>query len=81
MASLSFTIASLLAGNSVPWFGFNSCNVEPDRLEERSNIANGLLSKSIDELKRTTRIFLIKSIDIPLTGLPEGGTKRKWEAK
>jgi serine/threonine protein kinase len=71
MASLSFTIASLLAGRSVPWFGFSGCNVEPDRLKERSNIATELLGKkSINKLNETTRMLLIGSINESLVALP-----------
>jgi hypothetical protein len=63
MASLSFTIASLLAGGSVPWYGFNGCNIKPERLKDRSNTATELLRESNNKLTETTRTLLIKSID------------------
>ena len=63
MASLSFTIASLLAGNSVPWFGFNGCNVDFDRLQERSDIATKSLRENDNKLDETTSNLLIDSIN------------------
>jgi serine/threonine protein kinase len=77
MASLSFTIATLLAGSSVPWFGFNNCNVEPDRLKERSTIAFKLLCKRNNNLNKTTRKLLMKSIEGSLVGLQDRPLKRK----
>ena len=63
MASLSFTIASLLAGSSVPWFGFDSCNVGLDRLKERSDIATKSLRENDNKLDETTRNSLIDLIN------------------
>jgi molybdopterin-binding protein len=77
MASLSFTIASLLAGSPSPWCGFNGCNVEPDRLTERSNIATELLRKSKNKLNKTTRTFLIESIVESLVQSPKSRHKRR----
>lgn len=78
MASLAFTIASLLAGGSVPWFGFSGCNVELYRLSERSNIATKLLGDNDNKLKNeTTRtLFLIESIHGLLTGVQTRSKKR-----
>jgi hypothetical protein len=76
MASLSFTIATLLAGSSVPWFGFNNCNVEPDRLKERLEIATELLRERNNKLHETTRKLLIKSIDGSWVGLQNRPQKR-----
>jgi hypothetical protein len=78
MASLAFTIASLLAGGSVPWFGFSCCNVELYRLSERSNIATKLLGDNDNKLKNeTTRtLFLIESIHGLLTGVQTRSKKR-----
>jgi hypothetical protein len=77
MASLSFTIASLLAGNSVPWFGFDGCNIEPDILIKRSNIASKLLRENRDKLNVTTRKLLIESIGGSLVGPQKRRRKRK----
>jgi serine/threonine protein kinase len=77
MASLSFTIASLLAESSVPWFGFNGCNIEPGRLKERSTIATKLLCN--DKLNKTTRNFLIKLIDESSVGSQKRLQKRRRE--
>jgi hypothetical protein len=77
MASLSFTIATLLAGSSVPWFGFNNCNIEPNRLIERSTIAIKLLCERNNNLNKTTRKLLIKSIEGSLVGLQDRPLKRK----
>jgi hypothetical protein len=79
MASLSFTIASLLAGSFVPWFEFNGCNITPDRLKERSNIVTELLCESNNKLNEATRNFLIESIDGSLVGLQKRPKKRRLE--
>jgi serine/threonine protein kinase len=76
MASLAFTIASLLAGDSVPWFGFSGCNVELDRLSERSDIATKLLGANDNKLNETTRTLLIESIHGSLTGVQTRSQKR-----
>jgi serine/threonine protein kinase len=91
MASLAFTVASLLAGNSVPWFEFGDC-MGPETLKERSDIATELLGENESKLDETTRIFLIDSINGSSVGLqarsqkrmlpapehPEVGKKRKY---
>ena len=77
MASLSFSIASLLARSSVPWFGFNGCNIEPDRLIERSESASRLLRESNNKLNETTRKSLIKSIEMKKVDLLMSGNKRQ----
>jgi hypothetical protein len=79
MASLSFTIASLLAGNSVQWFGFNGCNIKPERLNERSTIATALIRTSSKKLNKTTRNLLIKSITGSLVGVHKRLQKRRRE--
>ena len=78
MASLEFTIASLLAGGSVPSFGFSGCNVELYRFSERSNISTKLLGDNDSKLKNeTTRtLFLIESIQGLLTGVQTRLKKR-----
>ena len=63
MTSLSFTIATLLAGNSVPWFGFDGCNVDLGSLNERSEIATKSLRETDNKLDETTRTLLIDSIN------------------
>jgi serine/threonine protein kinase len=77
MASLSFTIASLLAGNSVPWFGFDGCNIESDRLETRSSIASKLLRESSDKLNTATTKLLLESINGSLVGPQKRPRKRR----
>jgi serine/threonine protein kinase len=77
MASLSFTIASLLAGISVPWFGFNGCIIEPYKLKDRLTIATELICESNNNLNETTRNLLIKSIDESLVELPKRPQKRR----
>jgi hypothetical protein len=77
MASLAFTIASLLAGGSVPWFGFSGCSVELDRLDERSDIATKLLGDDDNKLNETTRTLLIEFIHGQSTGVQTRSQKRR----
>jgi serine/threonine protein kinase len=81
MASLSFTIASLLDGSSVPWFGFSGCNVEPYRLKERSNDATKLLCESSNKLNETTINLFIDSIDESMVELQTRSQKKTKREK
>jgi hypothetical protein len=67
----------LLAGSSVPWFGFNGCIIEPYKLEDRLIIATELICESNNKLNKITRNLLIKSIDESLVGLPKRPQKRR----
>jgi serine/threonine protein kinase len=77
MASLSFTIASLLDGRSVPWLGFSGCNVKRDRLKERFNIATKLLCESSNKLNETTSNLLIQLIYPSFVEFQTRSQKRK----